>query len=51
MSDLYPEIAEALKEAGLLKGKTKLPRLGTVLDARKEDIKLAAEKREKNEIG
>ena len=39
LSDLYPDIDEALREAGLLKGKRKLPRLGTVLDARKEDTK------------
>ena len=47
LSDLYPEVDNALREAGLLKGKTKLPRLGTVLDAREKDAKLAAEKKEK----
>ena len=36
-----------MREAGLLKGKTKLPKLSTVLDAREKDIKVAAEKKEK----
>ena len=35
LSDLYPEIAEALKEAGLLNRKTKLPVCGHVYYARK----------------
>ena len=47
LSELYPEVDKALREAGLLKGKTKLPKLSTVLDARETDIKTAAEKREK----
>ena len=47
LSKLYPEIDKALREAGLLKGKTKLPKLGTVLDAREKDIKTAEEKKEK----
>ena len=47
LSNLYPEVDKALREAGLLKGKTKLPRLGTVLDAREKDIKTAEEKKEK----
>ena len=50
LSDLYPDIDAALREAGLLKGKTKLPKLGTVLDAREEDTKLAAEKKKKRRI-
>ena len=29
LSKLYPEVDKALREAGLLKGKTKLPKLGT----------------------
>ena len=36
-----------MREAGLLKGKTKLPKLSTVLDAREKDIKVAAEKKGK----
>ena len=38
---------KSLREAGLLKGKTKLPKLGTVLDAREKDIKIVEEKKEK----
>ena len=34
LSKLYPEVDKALREAGLLKGKIKLPKLSTVLDAR-----------------
>ena len=41
LSKLYPEVDKALREEGLLKGKTKLPKLGTVLDARERDIKNA----------
>ena len=47
MSALYSEVDKALREDGLLKGKTKLPKLSTVLDAREKDIKLAEEKKEK----
>ena len=47
LSKLYPEVDKALREAGLLKGKTKLPKLSTVLDAREKDIKLAEEKKKK----
>ena len=47
LSALYPEADKALREAGLLKGKTKLFKLSTVLDAREKDIKLAEEKKEK----
>ena len=36
LSEIYPEVDKALREAGLLKGKTKLPKLGTVLDAREK---------------
>ena len=45
LSALYPEVDKALREAGL-KGKTKLPKLSTVLDAREKYIKLAEEKKE-----
>ena len=38
LSKLYPEVDKALREAELLKGKTKLPKLGTVLDARERYI-------------
>ena len=51
LSDLYPDIDAALREAGLLKGKTKLPKLGTVLDAREEDTKLAAEEKKEEKDG
>ena len=47
LSELHPEVEKPLGEAGLLKGKTKHPKLSTVLDAREEDIKLATEKGEK----
>ena len=47
LSNLYPEVDKALREAGLLKGKTKLPKLGKVLDTREKDKKVAAEKKEK----
>ena len=47
MLALYPEVDKALREAGLLKGKTKLPKLSTVLNVRETDIKLEEEKREK----
>ena len=47
LSALYPEVDKALREAGLLKGKTKLPKLSTVLNVRETDIKLEEEKREK----
>ena len=46
MSDLYPEVSLALKRAGLLK-KGKLPTLGNVLDARPEEMRVAAEKKKK----
>ena len=47
MSNLYPEIHEALREAGLLKEKTKLPKFGTVLDPQRKGYKTAAEKKNK----
>ena len=49
MSNLYPEIHEALREAGLLKEKTKLPKFGTVLDPQRKGYKTAAEKKIKEE--
>ena len=45
MSEIYPEVDKASREAGLLKGKTKLPKLGTALDAREKDMEIAAGKR------
>ena len=32
LSNLYPDVDKALREAGLLKGETKHPRLSTVLE-------------------
>ena len=46
LSDLYPEVSKALKMAKLLK-KGKLPKLGNVLDARREEVRVAAEKKKK----
>ena len=50
LTELYPEVDEALRSAGLLK-KGKLPKLGKVLDARPEEIRKAAEKKKKEKIG
>ena len=44
---LYPEVDKALRGAGLLRIKTNLPKLSTIPDARKKDIELAVEKKEK----
>ena len=47
MSNLYTEVDNALREAGLLKEKKQnsLNLSSTVLGAREKDIKIAAEKR------
>ena len=45
LSSLYAKVDKALREAGLLIGKTRLPKLSATLDAREKDIKIAVEKK------
>ena len=47
LSELYLEVDKALREAGLLEEKT--TKLGAILDAREEDVKLAIEKEKRGE--
>ena len=51
LSNLYPEVDKALREAGLLKGKTKLPKLSTVLDAREKRYKSSSREKEEKKKG
>ena len=50
LSSLYLEVDKALKEAGLLEGKTKLPKLSMVMDAR-ERYKDSSREKGKEEKG
>ena len=47
MDSLEVQQDKALRGAGLLRIKTNLPKLSTISDARKKDIELAVEKKEK----
>ena len=49
LTELYPEVDDALRSAGLLKNGI-LPKLGKVLDARPEEIRKAAEKKKKRRL-
>ena len=38
LSDMYPDIDSALRSAGLLRGESKMPKLGSILDSREREM-------------